>query len=57
MPVRLVSADVEAAFLQILSEIYHKKASKEQAAAVASGSTVSVDIKGAPGKKKPCCAT
>ena len=52
----LTSSNVEAAFLQILSEIYHKKASKEQQANVASGSTVPLDIKGAGKKKVPCCA-
>ena len=52
----LTSSNVEASFLQILSEIYHKKASKEQQASVASGNTVSVDIKGGAKKKAPCCA-
>ena len=51
----LSSSNVEAAFLQILSEIYHKKASKEQQTSVTSGYTVSVDIKG-NAKKPPCCA-
>jgi Ras-related protein Rab-11A len=51
------ASNVEASFLQILSEIYEKKASKEQAAGSAGGgNTVSVDIKG-KAAKKPCCAT
>lgn len=55
----LTSSNVEASFLQILSEIYHKKASKEQQAggAAASANTASVDIKGGAKKKAPCCAT
>ena len=82
---------MQASFLQILSEIYEKKASKEQQvssctraevvarvllllpksspccvscvfsppfqANVASGNTVTVDIKGGGKSKKPCCAT
>ena len=51
----LTASNVEASFLQILSEIYHKKASKEQQASVAGGHTVTVDIKKAS-KKKACCA-
>ena len=52
----LTASNVEAAFLQILSEIYHKKASKEQQASVTAGKTVSVDIKGGTKKKAvPCC--
>jgi Ras-related protein Rab-2A len=56
------ASNVEASFLQhvlqILSEIYEKKASKEQAAGSAGGgNTVSVDIKGGKASKKPCCAT
>ena len=51
----LTASNVEAAFLQILSEIYHKKASKEQQASGAGGNTVTVDIRKAS-KKKPCCA-
>jgi len=52
----LTATNVEASFLQILSEIYHKKASKEQQASVAAGKTVSVDIKGGAKKKTaPCC--
>ena len=51
----LTASNVEASFLQILSEIYHKKASKQQPA-VDSSATVKVDIRSG-GKKKgpPCC--
>ena len=52
----VTASNVEASFLQILSEIYHKKASTEQQASVDSGNMASVDIKGTPKKKKaPCC--
>lgn len=51
----LTASNVEASFLQILSEIYHKKATKEQQVSLASGNTVSVDIKTSSKKKAPCC--
>ena len=50
----LTASNVEAAFLQILSEIYFKKASKEKPSDAAA-STVSVDIKGGAKKKAPPC--
>ena len=57
----LQNANVEASFLQILSEIYHKKASKEASSAAAAGgaggsNTLKVEIKSGA-KKKPlsCC--
>jgi len=53
----LTASNVEAAFLQILSEIYHKKAHKEQAASGATsggGGTVDVNVK-SDSKKKSCC--
>jgi Ras-related protein Rab-11A len=52
----LTASNVEASFLQILSEIYSKKASKEQQAGATSGSTLNVDIKSSSKKtKSPCC--
>jgi len=52
----LTASNVEASFLQILSEIYSKKASKEQQAGATSGSTLNVDIKSSSKKTKtPCC--
>ena len=52
----LTSSNVEASFLQILAEIYHKKAVKQQTAASAAVPTVSVDIKSGAKKAAPCCA-
>jgi len=56
----LTASNVEASFLQVLSEIYHKKAHKEQqasssGASVGNISTVSVDIKGVGRQKRQCC--
>jgi len=53
----LTASNVEASFLQILSEIYHKKASKEHQAGVSSGSTINVDIKNSSKKARAstCC--
>jgi hypothetical protein len=55
----LTASNVEASFLQILSEIYHKKRSKEQEAGGAGGGggsgSVSVDIRGAKPKGGKCC--
>lgn len=56
----LTASNVEAAFLQILSEIYHKKASKEQAANAANGGSGAsqglpqTGLKASGGNKK-CC--
>ena len=50
----LNSTNVEAAFLQILSEIYRKKAAKVEESAAAS--TVNVSSGGSKGgSKKGCC--
>ena len=53
----LTASNVEASFLQILSEIYHKKRSKEgdSGGGAGGGGTMSVDIKGGAQKKKACC--
>ena len=53
------ASNVEASFLKILSEIYHKKATKEQQAAGTPGGTTprqGLDMSGQTPKKKPCCA-
>ena len=53
----LNGGNVEASFLQILSEIYHKKANKEQVAggiAAGDGSGTSVNVTRVQ-KKKACC--
>ena len=51
----LNSTNVEAAFLQILSEIYRKKAHKEQEAGKDSAGTVKVESGGGAKKKDGCC--
>ena len=51
----LNSTNVEAAFLQILSEIYRTKAHKEQEAGKDSAGTVKVESGGGAKKKDGCC--
>jgi len=49
----LTASNVEASFLQILSEIYRKKANKEQAAAAGDAGTIKVKVE--KEAKKSCC--
>lgn len=51
----LTASNVEASFLNILSEIYHKKANKEQTASAANGGGGTVDVNVKADKKKGCC--
>ncbi len=52
----MTASNVEAAFLQILSEIYHKKAHKEAEAAAAGGGGGGLKVTAESGdKKKGCC--
>lgn len=51
----LTASNVEASFLQILSEIYHKKAHKEAQTSAASGGGGTVDVNIKADKKKGCC--
>ena len=53
-PSRITQAsNVEASFLQILSEIYRKKSNKEQAAAAGDAGTIKVKVE--KEAKKSCC--
>jgi len=49
----LTASNVEASFLQILSEIYRKKSNKEQAAAAGDAGTIKVKVE--KEAKKSCC--